>query len=409
MSSLERKKILLGVTGGIAAYKSAVLLRALQQQGAEVRVVMTRSAQAFVTPLTFQALSGHQVYTELLDPAQEASMDHISLARWADLILVAPATANSLSRLALGLADDLLSTLCLATTAPIALAPAMNRAMWLNLATQANVEMLSQRGVMLWGPDEGDQACGESGPGRMLDPEFLCQRVTAFFAPGPLRGVRVLMTAGGTREAIDPVRFIGNRSSGKMGYALAEAIGRLGASVSLVSGPVALTTPAGVNRIGVESAQEMQDAVMARVAECDIFVGVAAVADYRPKRFAEQKIKKQAETLRIELVRNPDILAEVAALENPPFTVGFAAETERMEEFAEKKRVAKGIDLIAANQVASERGGFERDENALTLLWQSGREVLPLMNKTKLASCFAELIARQYHAKQVGAGSKNGR
>jgi phosphopantothenoylcysteine decarboxylase/phosphopantothenate--cysteine ligase len=404
MSSLERKKILLGVTGGIAAYKSALLLRMLRQQGAEVRVVMTRSAQAFVAPLTFQALSGHQVYTELLDPAQEAAMDHISLARWADLILVAPATANSLSRLAQGLADDLLSTLCLATTAPIALAPAMNQAMWLNAATQANVALLLQRGALIWGPDEGDQACGETGPGRMLEPVALCEQVESFFAPGPLRGVRVLMTAGGTREAIDPVRFIGNRSSGKMGYALAGAMRGLGASVSLVSGPVVLSPPAAVNMIDVESALEMRDAVMARVADCDIFIAVAAVADYRPKQVAEQKIKKQAQGLEIELVRNPDILAEVAALESPPFTVGFAAETERVEEFAEKKRVAKGVDLIAANRVASGMGGFEGDENALTLLWQAGKEVLPLMSKTALARRVAASITRHYLAKQGDAG-----
>jgi phosphopantothenoylcysteine decarboxylase/phosphopantothenate--cysteine ligase len=398
MSSLERKKILLGVTGGIAAYKSAVLLRALQQQGAEVRVVMTRAAQAFVAPLTFQALSGHRVYTELLDPAQEAAMDHISLARWADLILVAPATANCLARLAQGLADDLLSTLCLAATAPIVLAPAMNQAMWRNSATQANVQTLSERGVQLWGPDQGDQACGETGPGRMLEAEALCQKAVNFLSQGPLREVRVLMTAGGTREPIDPVRFVGNRSSGKMGYALAEAMRDLGATVSLVSGPVALTPPAGVDWIGIETAQQMYTAVMQRITECNIFIGVAAVADYRPKSAAEQKIKKQAETLRLELVRNPDILAEVAALERPPFTVGFAAETERVEDFAEAKRRDKGIDLIAANQVGGETGGFERDDNALIVRWRTGGETLPLMDKGKLSRRLAERIAERYHA-----------
>jgi phosphopantothenoylcysteine decarboxylase/phosphopantothenate--cysteine ligase len=402
MAPLERKKILLGVTGGIAAYKSAVLLRALQQQGAEVRVVMTRGAEAFIAPLTFQALSGHPVHTHLLDPEQESAMDHISLARWADLVLVAPATANCLSRLAQGLADDLLSALCLATMAPIALAPAMNQAMWLNQATQANVNTLTRRGVMLWGPDQGEQACGETGPGRMLEPEALCERVVELFSPGPLRGVRVLMTAGGTREPIDPVRFIGNRSSGKMGYALAHALQSLGASVSLVSGPVQLPAPGGVELIGVETAQEMRQAVMARVDASDIFVGVAAVADYRPKQVAEQKIKKQMQTLQIELVRNPDILAEVAALEQPPFTVGFAAETEQVEAFAEAKRVAKGIDMIAANQVGGGTGGFETDENALTLLWRGGKAQLPMMDKIRLAGRLADYIVQQYHARSAG-------
>ncbi|MEJ2394587.1 MAG: bifunctional phosphopantothenoylcysteine decarboxylase/phosphopantothenate--cysteine ligase CoaBC [Candidatus Thiodiazotropha sp.] len=402
MSSLERKKILLGVTGGIAAYKSAVLLRALQRQGAEVRVVMTRGAQAFVAPLTFQALSGHRVYSELLDPAQEAAMDHISLARWADLIVIAPATANSLARLAHGLADDLLSTLCLAATAPIALAPAMNQAMWRNPATQSNLEMLARRGMHLWGPEQGEQACGETGPGRMLEAEALCDLTVDFFTPGPLQGVRVLMTAGGTREPIDPVRFVGNRSSGKMGYAVAEAMRDLGARVTLVSGPAALPLPRGVECIGVETAGQMHAAVMQRAAECDIFIGVAAVADYRPRAAAEQKIKKQAETLQLELVRNPDILADVAALSHPPFTVGFAAETDQVEDFAEAKRLSKGVDLIAANEVGKGAGGFERDDNALILSWQSGKQRLPLMDKKELARRLAERIVKQYHAKQQG-------
>ena len=399
MSSLERKKILLGVTGGIAAYKSAVLLRALQQLGAEVRVVMTPAAQAFVAPLTFQALSGHRVYSELLDPAQEAAMDHISLARWADLVLVAPATANCLARLAHGLADDLLSTLCLATTAPIALAPAMNQAMWRNPATQANLETLSARGMRIWGPDQGNQACGETGPGRMLEPEDQSVRVRALFAQGPLQGVRVLMTAGGTREPIDPVRFVGNRSSGKMGFSLASAMRDLGAEVTLVSGPVSLQPPTGVGWVAVETALQMHDAVMARAGECDIFIGVAAVADYRPRSVSDQKIKKQSESLEIELVRNPDILGDVAALATPPFTVGFAAETEQVSAFAEAKRRAKGVDMIAANQVGGETGGFERDDNSLIVSWETGREVLPVMDKGHLARRLAELIARQYHSR----------
>ena len=403
MTPLEHKKILLGVTGGIAAYKSAVLLRALQQQGAEVRVVMTRGAEAFITPLTFQALSGHPVHTQLLDPEQESAMSHISLARWADLVLVAPATANTLARLAHGLADDLLSALCLASQAPIALAPAMNQAMWLNPATQANLATLSRRGLRLWGPDQGEQACGETGPGRMLEPEALCAKVMELFAPGPLQGVRVLMTAGGTREPIDPVRYIGNRSSGKMGYALADALQRLGASVSLVSGPTRLAPPQGVALIGVETAQEMREAVMTRAGDNDIFIGVAAVADYRPREVAEQKIKKQSDTLQIDLVRNPDILAEVAALAQPPFTVGFAAETEQLETFAEAKRQAKGIDMIAANQVAGVNGGFEVDENALTLFWQGGKAQLPLMDKTRLAGLLAEQIVVRYRASRSAA------
>ena len=388
----------MGVCGGVAAYKSAVLLRALQRAGAQVRVVMTRAARSFVTPLTFQALSGQRVFSELLDPAQEAAMDHISLARWADLILVAPATANFIARLAHGFADDLLSTLCLAGTGPIALAPAMNQGMWSNAATQANARLLVQRGISLWGPEVGEQACGETGPGRMLEPEALLQRVTAYWASGPLAGVRVLITAGGTREPIDPVRYLGNRSSGKMGYAVAQALRDLGASVELISAPVALSTPPGVERTLVETAAQMHEAVMAKVAACDIFVSVAAVADYRPRRAAEEKIKKDAQSLSLELVRNPDILAEVAAREDAPFTVGFAAETEQLESFAEAKRQAKGLDLIAANRVGIAEGGFESDDNALLLLWSGGSEALPLMDKTALARRLAERIATQYHA-----------
>jgi len=395
---LEGRKILLGVCGGVAAYKSAVLLRALQRAGAQVRVVMTRAACAFVAPLTFQALSGHRVFSELLDPAQEAAMDHITLARWADLILVAPATANFMARLAHGFADDLLSTLCLASAAPIALAPAMNQGMWSNTATQANARTLVQRGISLWGPEVGEQACGETGPGRLLEPEALLQRVTDYWASGPLEGVRVLITAGGTREPIDPVRYLGNRSSGKMGYAVARALRDLGATVDLISAPVALPPPPGVERISVETASQMHEAVMAKVAACDIFVSVAAVADYRPRRAAEEKIKKDAQSLSLELVRNPDILAEVAARKDAPFTVGFAAETEQLESFAEAKRLAKGVDLIAANRVGIAEGGFESDDNALLLLWSGGREALPSMDKAALARRLAERIATQYHA-----------
>ncbi|ODB93989.1 phosphopantothenoylcysteine decarboxylase [Candidatus Thiodiazotropha endoloripes] len=398
MSCLKNKKILLGVTGGIAAYKSAVLLRGLLKEGAEVRVVMTEAARSFVTPLTFQALSGHPVHTELLDPEQESAMDHISLARWAELVLVAPATANFMAKLASGQADDLLTTLCLATTAPISIAPAMNHQMWLNRATQENLEKLLSRGVVCWGPAEGDQACGENGPGRMVEPELLQQQVQQFFTQGALSGVRVLMTAGSTREPIDPVRFIGNRSSGKMGYALAEALSEQGAEVTLVSGPVTVSPPVGITRIDVEQAEEMRQEVINRVAQADIFIGVAAVADYRPRQVADEKIKKDRQLVTLELVKNPDILAEVASLDGAPFCVGFAAETENVEAYAEAKRQAKGLDLIAANQVAAKEGGFESDQNALLLLWQGGREVLPMMSKYQLAKQLVERISEQYHA-----------
>jgi phosphopantothenoylcysteine decarboxylase/phosphopantothenate--cysteine ligase len=397
MPSLEGKKILLGITGGIAAYKSAVLLRALRQVGAEVRVVMTPAAQAFVTPLTFQALSGQRVFTELLDGEQEATMPHIELARWADLILVAPASADFMARLAHGFADDLLSTLCLATTSPVALAPAMNRQMWLNPATRDNCRVLETRGVRLWGPQSGLQACGETGPGRMLEPAQLQQRVEAFFGPAPLQGVKVLMTAGPTREPIDPVRFVGNRSSGKMGFALADAMRSLGADVCLVSGPVALESPAGVERIEVETALEMHREVMARAGSSDIFIGVAAVADYRPQDPASRKLKKSRDVLSLELIPNPDILAAVAGLDPGPFTVGFAAETDQLETHAEGKLRIKGLDMIAANRVGEQQqGGFESDQNALLLLWDGGREWLPMMSKSTLARTLAERIVRHY-------------
>jgi phosphopantothenoylcysteine decarboxylase / phosphopantothenate---cysteine ligase len=398
VSRLSKKKILLGVTGGIAAYKSASLVRALQRAGAEVRVVMTQSAQAFVAPLTFQALSGHPVYTKLLDSGQEAAMDHISLARWADLIVVAPATANFLARVASGHADDLLTTLCLATTATIALAPAMNQQMWLNPVTQENVARLKQRGCLCWGPEEGRQACGETGPGRMIEPEQMLVLAEAVFAMGPLQGVRVLMTAGPTREPIDPVRYIGNRSSGKMGFSLAEALQELGAEVSLVSGPVSIAVSPGVECTHVEQAEEMRAAVMEKIENCDIFIAVAAVADYRPHHISSEKIKKDSEIVTLELVRNPDILAEVAARDNPPFIVGFAAETEQVEVYAEAKRKTKGVDMMAANRVGAKDSGFESDRNALVLLWEGGREALPMMSKRLLAQQLAARISEQYHA-----------
>ncbi len=405
MSHLSGKRVLLGVTGGIAAYKSASLIRYLREAGADVRVVMTASSKAFIGPLTLQALSGNPVHEELMDPAQEAAMGHIQLARWADLVLVAPATANFMARLAQGLADDLLSTLCLATTAPIALAPAMNHEMWRNPATRENRALLESRGMLFWGPGEGAQACGETGPGRLLEAEQLAQRVEDWFAPGALQGVEVLLTAGPTREPLDPVRFLGNRSSGKMGYALATALAEAGAKVCLISGPVSLDCPTGVSRIMVETANEMYDAVMARVADCALFVAAAAVADYRPAQSAGQKLKKQKHDLNVSLVPNPDILAEVAALPHPPFTLGFAAETERLEEYAELKRRTKGIDMIAANLVDAPEGGFERDENALTLLWEGGKERFPLASKSLLARQLAARIAEHFHAKTTAEDS----
>jgi len=395
-----KTRILLGVSGGIAAYKAVELVRRLRERGSEVQVVMTAAAQAFVTPLTFQAVSGRPVRSALLDPEAEAGMDHISLARWADRVLVAPASAHLIARLAHGLADDLLTTLILASTAPLALAPAMNHRMWLHPATQANCNLLRARGVMLIGPDWGDQACGETGPGRMAEPAALVERLLMADAGSsqPLAGRRVLLTAGPTREAIDPVRYVGNRSSGKMGYALAMALAELGASVTVVSGPATSPAPAGIELVSVESALEMEQAVMSRVGDCQLFVAAAAVADYRPEIKAGAKLKKDADTMTLRLVRNPDILAAVAALPSPPFTVGFAAETDNLEAHATQKLAAKGLDMIAANRVGGGAGGFESDDNALLVLWPDGRRELPMMPKPRLAMALAKLIAERYAA-----------
>lgn len=405
MANLSGEHILLGVTGGIAAYKAAVLVRRLRDAGAELRVAMTPAATAFITPLTLQALSGHPVRSELLDPDAEAGMDHIELARWADRVLVAPASADFMARLAHGLAGDLLSTLCLATEAPLILAPAMNQGMWRNAATQANVALLRERGLQLLGPAQGGQACGESGPGRMLEPEEIVAALSVR-PDGPLAGVRVLLTAGPTREAIDPVRFIGNRSSGRMGYAMASALAELGADVCLVSGPVALDPPSRVERVLVESAGQMHDAVMQRVGEHAVFIATAAVADYRPRDPAQEKIKKQRDELAVQLVKNPDILAQVAALPDGPFTVGFAAETQRLEEYALGKLRDKGLDMIAANRVGSGPGGFESEDNALLILWPGGRRELPLMPKQALARQLCDIIAERYHAHTADRNSQ---
>ncbi len=394
---LAGRRVLLGVGGGIAAYKAAELVRLLRGEGADVQVVMTAAAREFVAPLTFQALSGRSVRDALFDPAHEAAMGHIELARWAELVLVCPASANRIARLAHGLADDLLSTVCLATTAPVAVAPAMNQAMWLHPATQANVTQVAARGTHVWGPAEGAQACGDVGPGRLLEPADLLRRVVDLLSGGALAGIRVLLTAGPTREPIDPVRFVGNRSSGKMGFALATALRGAGADVTLVTGPVALATPAGVRRVDVETAAEMAAAVSEHVAACEIFVGCAAVADYRPAEPLPAKLKKTADRLTLDLVRNPDILATVAALPARPFTVGFAAETERLEEQAETKRRAKGADIIAANLVGG-GAGFEADDNRLLVLWEGGSSDLGRGTKTQLAVALARLIAERFHA-----------
>ncbi|WP_338035887.1 bifunctional phosphopantothenoylcysteine decarboxylase/phosphopantothenate--cysteine ligase CoaBC [Halochromatium roseum] len=457
--------VLLGISGGIAAYKSAELVRRLIERGAEVRVVMTQAAQAFITPLTLQALSGHPVRADLLSPEAEAGMDHIALARWADQVLIAPATADLIARLACGLGDDLLTTLVLATEAPVAIAPAMNQQMWAHPATQENVERLAARGVRMIGPAVGDQACGEQGAGRMEEPVAIAEvilgahqaphdagqgraesearagaqatragsqattqsakveqqrqdavssragaadaermlQATTFTNGHPLAGRRVLMTVGSTREAIDPVRFIGNRSSGKMGYALAEALRACGAQVMLIAGPTSVPAPVGMMRVDVESALQMRAAVMAQVHTCDLFIATAAVADYRPEAPVEGKIKKTDAAMTLNLVRNPDILAEVAALPKQPFTVGFAAETDDLEGHARGKLEAKQLSMIAANRVGDRLGGFESDKNALICLWpDGGRRELPMMSKPALATALADLIAERYAAQSAG-------
>ncbi len=395
MQSLANKRVLLGVTGGIAAYKAAELVRRLADAGAEVRVMMTRAACEFVSPLTFQALSGHPVRSELLDPAAEAGMGHIELARWADLVVIAPASADTLSRLAHGRADDLLGAVCLASDRPAAVAPAMNRLMWANAATADNLALLRRRGWRVFGPGEGEQACGETGPGRMLEPDDLVTHIAAMCESDLLDGQRVLVTAGPTREALDPVRYLSNHSSGKMGYALAGEAALAGARVTLVSGPVSLAAPPRVTRIDVTSALEMHAAVMRHVQHCDVFIATAAVADYRPAQPAAAKIKKNEPQLAVELVRNPDILAEVAALPEGPFTVGFAAETEDLERHARAKLEAKNLDLIAANQVGGRQSAFNADDNALEVYWPGGAASIERAAKTQVARRLLELIAQR--------------
>jgi phosphopantothenoylcysteine decarboxylase / phosphopantothenate---cysteine ligase len=393
------KHVLLGVTGGIAAYKSPDLVRRLIERGAEVQVVMTAGAREFVSPMTFQAVSGREVRSDLWDEEAERAMSHIELARWADLIVIAPATADFIAHLAHGMADNLLTTLCLASAAPVAIAPAMNRQMWANAATQANISQLRARGVHVFGPDSGSQACGEVGEGRMMEPDDIA---TAAFgvlpAAGPLLGRKVLITAGPTRERIDPVRFISNRSSGKMGFAVAQAAREAGATVVLVAGPVSLATPAGVTRLDVESAADMLSAVLRELPGTDVFISTAAVADYRPARAAEQKIKKTSETLDLTMERTIDVLATVAARAERPFVVGFAAETEAVEQNARAKLLKKNLDMIAANEVGHDKA-FDCEDNQLVVLARNARHELARASKLTLARGLIALIAAEVSAR----------
>ncbi|MGQ0657239.1 MAG: bifunctional phosphopantothenoylcysteine decarboxylase/phosphopantothenate--cysteine ligase CoaBC [Chromatiales bacterium] len=399
MNVLAHRRVLLGVTGGIAAYKSAEIVRRLREQDAEVRVVMTRAAREFVGPLTMQALSGNPVRFDLFDPMAEAAMGHIELARWADVILIAPASADFLARLAHGLADDLLSTLCLATSAPMILAPAMNQQMWQAPATQTNINALRQRGVRTLGPGSGAQACGELGPGRMLEPDAILVELAAVFANGRLAGLKVLITAGPTREPIDPVRYISNRSSGRMGYALARACAEAGAAVTLVSGPVHISAPAGIALVSVTTAEEMARAVMTRVEDADVLIATAAVADYRCAGAAAQKIKKSDTELTLTLIPNPDILTQVSQHAPRPFTIGFAADTEQVLARAREKLQRKSLDMIAANDVSRPGLGFESEENALHVLWHGGEAVLARARKDALARQLVTLISERYREK----------
>jgi len=431
MQPLENKKILLGISGGIAAYKCGILGRRLIDAGAEVRVVMTSGAQAFITPLTFQALTGNPVHTDLLDTEAEAAMGHIELARWADIILIAPASANLMARLSHGFSDDLLTTLCLATDAPILIAPAMNRLMWSNPATQANTKTLVERGIILIGPDEGAQACGETGAGRMFEPEAIRDVVIQFVnnhslsklaAPGgsampstaqhhnaanqpsayaehhrSLAGLHIVVTAGPTVEPIDPVRYLTNRSSGKMGFALAAAAVKQQAKVTLIAGPVSLTTPSGVTRIDVDTAKSMHKAALNAVHGADVFISVAAVADYRVESIADEKIKKTKDDLTLTLVRNPDILASIAAMPGKPFCVGFAAETEHVKKHATGKLVKKKLDLIAANHVGQPGNPvFGSDSNSLDVYWANdGHQHIASAPKKQVAAELLDIIAER--------------
>ncbi|CCJ90508.1 Phosphopantothenoylcysteine decarboxylase / Phosphopantothenoylcysteine synthetase [Cronobacter turicensis 564] len=398
---LAGKKIVLGVSGGIAAYKTPELVRRLRERGAEVRVAMTEAAKAFITPLSLQAVSGYPVSDSLLDPAAEAAMGHIELGKWADLVILAPATADLIARVAAGMANDLVTTICLATPSPVAVVPAMNQQMYRNIATQQNIEQLASRGLRIWGPDSGSQACGDVGPGRMLDPLEIVELAANHFAPvNDLQHLNIMITAGPTRERLDPVRYITNDSSGKMGFAIAAAASARGARVTLVAGPVALVTPPGVERIDVGSALEMEAAVQQRAQQQQIFIGCAAVADYRAETISSEKIKKQGDELTLKMVKNPDIVAGVAALsQNRPYVVGFAAETNNVEEYARQKRLRKNLDLICANDVSQAGHGFNSDTNALHLSWQEGEKVLPLERKALLGQRLLDEIVTRYDEK----------
>ncbi len=414
MRRLSNKRIIIGITGGIAAYKAAELVRTLKFFGSDVRVVMTEGACEFITPLTLQALSGNPVHTNLLDTEAEAGMGHIELARWADSILIAPATANFISQLAVGQGKNLLSAICLASSAPLYLAPAMNQRMWANDATQRNISILKQRGITLFGPEKGLQACGDYGFGRMTEPDYIAKKLADTFDTSLLTGRRVLITAGPTRESVDPVRYISNHSSGKMGFALATAAEEAGADVTLVSGPVNLQTPDRVHRINVESAREMWQHVRdnLRSKYCDIFISCAAVSDYRPANSANCKIKKNpdnsSEMLILELVRNPDILKSVSMLEiNRPFTVGFAAETCNLLSHAKNKMKHKQLDMIIANDISNKDIGFGSDNNEVSVLYGDKITVLPLVAKSIIARQLIKLIAIQAQTLSESKGSKS--
>ncbi|MBH0045285.1 bifunctional phosphopantothenoylcysteine decarboxylase/phosphopantothenate--cysteine ligase CoaBC [Pseudoalteromonas sp. APC 3358] len=395
MTNLTNKKIVLGITGGIAAYKCAELVRRLKDSGCEVKVVMTESAKHFITPLTMQAVSGETVSDSLLDPSAEASMGHIEFAKWADLILVAPATCNIIAKMAAGIADDLLTTLLLATPAKVAVAPAMNQQMYAHAATQANLATLKARNVLIWGPGKGEQACGDIGAGRMLEPHELVALCIAKEQPQLLAGKTITITAGPTREPLDPVRFISNHSSGKMGYALAEAALQLGAKVNLISGPVTIKAPTGVNLINIESAEELLTESLTYAPQSDAFIGCAAVADYRAANIATQKMKKQGDELTLTLTKNPDVIAAIANLtQNRPYTVGFAAETQNVESYAKGKLQNKNLDMICANDVSKSGLGFNSDHNALTLYWHNEQLELPTTSKIEIARKVIEQLAK---------------
>jgi len=389
------KRILLGVTGGIAAYKSAELVRLLKKSGHSVRVVMTAGAEAFVTPLTFQALSGEPVRTSLLDPEAELGMGHIELAKWADQVVIAPASADFIARLAHGMANDLLTTVCSATEAPIAIAPAMNQAMWRNARTQRNISLLAaDHQIALWGPGQGEQACGDTGFGRMLEPAALAELIEGKRSEGSLSGKRVVITAGPTREPIDPVRYISNHSSGKMGYALAAAAFSAGAEVTLISGPVNIPVPVGVRVRDVQTAEDMlRESSLAVDEGCDLFIVSAAVADYRPQTRAEQKIKKTEDSMTLSLVKNPDTLATIAARANAPFVVGFAAETNDMARYATKKMQQKKLRMIVANDVSVPGLGFNSENNAVTVFWPGGQESIGPSSKCQIAARLVALFS----------------